>query len=138
MTYGPYHRSDPYSPHPGQPPYSAQQPPYPGQPPQGQGYGYPPERRRGDGASTVASIVWVVVGLVVTIFALHVLFVVLDANQGNGFVSTVYTLAKTFVLGMGDVFTPEDAVLGVVMNYGLAALVYLVIGHLVIKALRRP
>ena len=79
----------------------------------------------------------VVTGAIATIFALHIVFVVFDANQGNEFVSFVYGAAKVFVLGLGDVFTPDDALLGVVLNYGLAALVYLVIGQLVIKALRR-
>lgn len=78
-----------------------------------------------------------IVAVVIAIFTLHVVFVVLDANQHNGFVQTVYMLAKTFVLGLGDVFTPDDALLGVIMNYGLAALVYALAGHLLIKALNR-
>lgn len=90
-----------------------------------------------DGANTVANVIRSVVGVVVTIFVLHVLFAVFGANQGNEFVSVVYTLAKTLVLGLGDVFTPEDAVLGVVLNYGLAALLYLVAGQLITKAIRR-
>lgn len=94
-------------------------------------------RRREDGADTVANIVRVVVGVVVAIFVLHILFTVFDANQGNEFVSFVYGAAKVLVLGLGDVFTPDDALLGVVLNYGLAALVYLVVGQLVIKMLRR-
>ncbi|MBA8827445.1 hypothetical protein FHX42_004841 [Saccharopolyspora lacisalsi] len=103
--------------------------------------GYPQEPApgrgsRGDGANTVANIIRSAVGVVVTVFALHVLFVVFDANQGNEFVSVVYALAQTLVLGLGDVFTPEGAVLGVVLNYGLAALIYLVVGQLIIKALR--
>ncbi|MDA3624030.1 hypothetical protein OU415_01200 [Saccharopolyspora sp. WRP15-2] len=93
--------------------------------------------RRDDGAATVANIIRVVVSTVIAIFALHVLFVVLDANQGNGFVTFIYTLAKALVLGLGDVFTPDDALLGVILNYGLAALVYLVVGQLIIKAIRR-
>ncbi len=95
------------------------------------------DRRRNDGANTVANIVRVVTGVVVTIFVLHILFTVFDANQGNDFVSFVYSAAKVLVLGLGDVFTPNDALLGVVLNYGLAALVYLVVGQLVIKMLRR-
>lgn len=97
----------------------------------------PHERRRDDGAESVANLVRTVVGAVVTIFVLHVLFAVFGANQGNEFVSFVYSAAKVLVLGLGDVFTPDDALLGVVLNYGLAALVYLVVGQLVIKALRR-
>ncbi|MFD2398326.1 hypothetical protein ACFSVJ_18305 [Prauserella oleivorans] len=79
-----------------------------------------------------------VVGLITAVFVLHIAFVVLDANQGNGFVSAIYSVAKALVLGLGDVFTPDDAVLGVVMNYGLAALLYNILAQLVIKALRRP
>lgn len=125
------------------PPHGPGQPPYGGYPPQHGGYyqhpdDYPPERRRrDDGSEAVIRVIRVVVGVVVTVFLLHVLFVVFDANQGNGFVELVYTLAKTFVLGLGDVFTPKDEVLGVALNYGLAALVYAVLGQLIIKAIRR-
>ncbi|MFC7342393.1 hypothetical protein [Saccharopolyspora griseoalba] len=123
-------------------PYQQQPGPYPqqpGQPPhQGGYYDEPPRgRRREESAETIASIIRVVVGVVIAVFALHVLFVVFDANQGNGFVSFVYTLAQTFVLGLGDVFTPDDELLGVVLNYALAALVWAVGGNLIIKALRR-
>ncbi|GAA2333589.1 hypothetical protein GCM10009854_06270 [Saccharopolyspora halophila] len=124
-----------YDPRQGPPPQQGYSP----HPPNHPGYyeGPPPDQRRDDGAETIANIVRVVVGVVVAIFALHVLFVVLDANQGNGFVSLIYTLAQTFVLGLGDVFTPGDELLGVVLNYALAALVWAVGGQLIIKALRR-
>jgi len=118
------------------PPQGPNQPYYPpqGQPPYGEYHG---DRRGPGGSDAVANIVRLVVGAIVTIFVLHILFVVFDANQGNEFVSFIYGAAKVFVLGLGDVFTPDDALLGVVLNYGLAALVYLVVGQLVIKALRR-
>ena len=70
------------------------------------------------------------------IFVLHIVFVLFGANQGSGFVSFVYSTAKVFVLGFGDVFTPGDATIGLVLNYGLAAAVYLVVGKLVAGALR--
>ncbi|OKI49749.1 hypothetical protein A6A27_09670 [Micromonospora sp. CB01531] len=73
---------------------------------------------------------------VALIFALHILFSLAGANQSNSFVQFVYVLAKAFVLGFGDVFTPYDAKIGLVLNYGLAALVYLVIGRLIARALR--
>lgn len=127
-----------YRPHQGPNPYPPQNPGYypPQGPPQGE-YHDPNNRRREGGADTVANIIRVVTGVVVTVFVLHILFVVFDANQGNEFVSFVYGLAQVLVLGLGDVFTPDDALLGVVLNYGLAALVYLVVGRLIIKALRR-
>lgn len=124
-----YHPQGPRAPrdHPHYPPQ--EQPPY-------RDHGGERHRERADSES-VASVVRVLIGAIVAIFVLHVLFVVFDANQGNGFVTFVYGAAKVFVLGLGDVFTPDDALLGLVLNYGLAALVYLVIGQLVIKALRR-
>jgi hypothetical protein len=133
MSYQPPRGHNPYPPnHPGHHPQQG------GYPHGGYYEEHPPGRgRRDDGGESVANIIRVVVGVVVTIFALHVLFVVFDANQGNGFVSFVYLLAKTLVLGLGDVFTPDDELLGVVLNYGLAALVYLVAGQLIIKAIRR-
>lgn len=93
--------------------------------------------RRDNGAETLAGVVRAVTTAIATIFLLHIVFVVLDANQGNSVVSFIYSAAKVFVLGFGDVFTPRDANVGVVLNYGFAALVYLVVGQLVIKMLRR-
>lgn len=108
-------------------------------------YSYPPQRgyyggrrpRRHDGADALANLIHTIVTVIAGLFILHMLFVVLDANEGNSFVSFVYSAAKVFVLGFGDVFTPRDATVGVVLNYGFAALIYIVIGQLVIKLLRR-
>lgn len=144
MNYDPRYGPPPQQGYPQQPgPYQQQPPgPYPQQPgpPPHQGgyYDEPPrDRRRDDSAESIAHIVRIVVGVVIAIFTLHVLFVVFDANQGNGFVSFVYTMAQVFVLGLGDVFTPDDELLGVVLNYALAALVWAIGGKLIIKALRR-
>ncbi|GAA0543919.1 hypothetical protein A8924_3105 [Saccharopolyspora erythraea NRRL 2338] len=127
-----------YHPPQGHNPYPPQGPGHsPGHgPPQGDYY-EPANRRRDETGDTVANIIRIVTGVVVTVFVLHILFVVFDANQGNEFVSFVYGLAQVLVLGLGDVFTPDDALLGVILNYGLAALVYLVIGRLIVKAIRR-
>lgn len=111
------------------------------------GYSSPPQRgyygggghrhrRHDDGAETLAGVVRTITSVIAGLFVLHILFVVLDANQGNSFVSFVYSAAKVFVLGFGDVFTPKDADVGVVLNYGFAALVYIVVGQLIIKLLR--
>lgn len=109
-------------------------------PPQNPGnyssHGPPPRDRRG-GGDILANVIRLVTGLIVAVFVLHMLFVVLNANQGNEFVSFIYSLAQVLVLGLGDVFTPDDAVLGVVLNYGLAALIYLVVGRLITKAIQR-
>ncbi|MGP4025151.1 hypothetical protein [Actinomadura sp. 3N407] len=127
--HGP-HNPPPYGPGPHNPP------PYQGNDPYQQ-----PRRgdyRRRDGAGAVVAVVRLVTGFVAAVFALHIVFVVFEANQGNGFVNGIYDLAKVLVLGLGDVFTPDDAKLGVVLNYGLAALLYVVVGQLVIRMISRP
>ncbi|GAA4212967.1 hypothetical protein [Actinocatenispora rupis] len=123
MSYDQYHRNGPQQGYPGPQPYD--------QPPARA------PRQRGEGAALVARIVVGVTCAVAVIFALHVFLTLAGANQGNGFVQFVYTLAKVLVLGFGDVFTPNDAKIGLVLNYGLAALIYIVIGQFVARLLRR-
>jgi hypothetical protein len=41
--------------------------------------------------STAARVLWFVAGVVITLLALRFLFVLLGANQNNGFVDLVYT-----------------------------------------------
>ncbi len=93
--------------------------------------------RREDRARTLGTVIHVAAGVIATIFVLHIVFVLFGANQGSGFVSFVYGTAKVLVFGFGDVFTPGDATIGLVLNYGLAAIVYLVVGRLLAGALRR-
>jgi hypothetical protein len=78
------------------------------------------------------------IGLVfAAILVLHVIFVVGDANPGNGIVSFVSGWADTFSLGFKDLFTPADAKLKVLVNDGIAALFWLVAGALVARIIRR-
>jgi hypothetical protein len=93
--------------------------------------------RRTDRVNAIANTVYVVTGLIALTFVLHIVFVLSGANGNSGVVSFVYTVAKIFVLGFGDVFTPSDAKIGLVLNYGLAAIVYLVVGRLIARTLRR-
>ncbi|CAM04570.1 hypothetical protein A8924_5714 [Saccharopolyspora erythraea NRRL 2338] len=93
--------------------------------------------RRADRANTLAMVVHLFTGVVATVFVLHIVFQLFGANPDSGFVSFVYQTARIFVFGFGDVFTPGDATIGLVLNYGLAAAVYLVVGRVVAGALRR-
>lgn len=75
-------------------------------------------------------------GLIALVFVLHIIFVVTGANDANSFVPFVYSVARFFVFGLGDVFQPGDATIGVVLNYGLASIIYLALGRIVARALR--
>jgi hypothetical protein len=93
--------------------------------------------RRTDRTNLIANIIRLATALIALVFVLHIVFTLFRANQNNGFVAFVYGVAKVFVLGFGDVFTPGDATIGLIANYGLAAIVYLVVGRIVYRTLRR-
>lgn len=93
--------------------------------------------RRSDRINVLANVIYVATGLITTVFVLHIVFTLFGANASSGFVSFVYQTSKVFVLGFGDVFQPGDATIGLVLNYGLAALVYWVVGRLIARALKR-
>ena len=88
-------------------------------------------------ASLVASIVrWV--GLVfAAILVIHVIFTVGSANPENGIVSFVKSWADSLALGFSDLFTPSDGKLRVLVNYGIAAIFWLVVSGVLAKIIRR-
>ena len=92
---------------------------------------------RGKVASVVASIVrWV--GLVFAAFlVIHVIFTVGSANPDNGIVSFVKSWADSLALGFGDMFTPSDGKLRVLVNYGIAAIFWMVVSGILAKVIRR-
>jgi hypothetical protein len=94
-------------------------------------------RTGGRAASAVASIVrWV--GLVfAALLVIHVIFTVGSANPDNGIVSFVKSWADSLALGFSDLFTPSDEKLRVLVNYGIAAIFWLVVSGILAKIIRR-
>ncbi|MEV4142840.1 hypothetical protein AB0J40_04175 [Amycolatopsis sp. NPDC049691] len=88
-------------------------------------------------ASVVASIVrWV--GLIfAALLVIHVIFTVGSANPENGIVSFVKSWADSLALGFSDLFTPSDEKLRVLVNYGIAAIFWLVVSGILAKIIRR-
>ncbi|OXM70425.1 hypothetical protein [Amycolatopsis vastitatis] len=94
-------------------------------------------RTGGRVASLVASIVrWI--GLVfAALLVIHVIFTVGSANPDNGIVSFVKSWADSLALGFSDLFTPSDEKLRVLVNYGIAAIFWLVVSGILAKVIRR-
>ncbi|MEV7042638.1 hypothetical protein [Amycolatopsis sp. NPDC051061] len=88
-------------------------------------------------ASVVASIVrWI--GLIfAALLVIHVIFTVGSANPDNGIVSFVKSWADSLALGFSDLFTPSDGKLRVLVNYGIAAIFWLVVSGVLAKIIRR-
>lgn len=88
-------------------------------------------------AEIIATIIGTVTLLLVGVLAVHIVFVVFEANTGNGIVDAVRGWADALAWQFKDVFQPEDPKWAVTVNYGLAALVYLVIGRMIAALVRR-
>jgi hypothetical protein len=69
--------------------------------------------------------------LVVLIIVAGILLRVLGANAANVIVHDIHTAAKTLIGPFSNVFKLHDHKTELAVNWGLAALVYLVLGSLV-------
>ena len=78
-------------------------------------------------------ITTVIVGLIVAAILLRVL----EANQSNAIVEGVTDLARTLVGPFKDLFTIENPKVEIAVNWGLAALLYFIVGSLIARILRR-
>ena len=80
----------------------------------------------------------VILSVVIAVFhALHIVFVVFDANKDNGIVEFINGWATDLAYGFRDLFVPKDPNIAVTVNYGLAAIAYLVAGRILAGILRR-
>ena len=60
------------------------------------------------------------------LLALHVVFTLVGANPENGIAQFVSSSAESLALGFQDLFVPADPELAVLLNYGCAALFWLI------------
>jgi hypothetical protein len=67
----------------------------------------------------------------------HVLLTVGNANPSNGITRFFSTVADPLALAFKDLFAPENAELRVLVNYGLAALFWLIVSSVLSRLIRR-
>nr|WP_128434651.1 hypothetical protein [Streptomyces cyaneus] len=79
---------------------------------------------------TIADVAAGVLGLWIVLF-------LLDANQGNAFVEFVHGAADWLGGWAQDIFTMDTEGLRVILNYGLPAALYLLLGHGIAVRLNR-
>ena len=91
---------------------------------------------RSGGADVAVRVLQVAIGLVVTVLVLRALFALGGANHHNDFVRWVHSAGKVLSLGLGDVF-PGKGAAKIAVNSGFVAMLYLVVGSLVARLLRR-
>ncbi|NDU76940.1 hypothetical protein GWI34_30600 [Actinomadura sp. DSM 109109] len=92
-------------------------------------------RRRA--AALLAAAVSIATTLAVAILAVHIVFVAFEANTANDLVRWFGDRATDLCWQFRDVFQPDDPKAEVAVNFGLAALVYLVAGRVLTGIVRR-
>ena len=85
----------------------------------------------------IARIVRLVTLGVVAVIVAAILFKVLGANASNEVVSTITDWARWLAGPFRDLFTFDNAKTAVAVNWGLAALVYAVVGSLLASLIAR-
>ncbi|GAA2946869.1 hypothetical protein GCM10020227_12230 [Streptomyces flavovirens] len=93
--------------------------------------------RSGTGSSTAARAIAVIADVMAFILIAWILMYLLDANRGNELVQFVHDAANWLAGWSYDLFTFDEAWARVVAGYGLAAVVYLFVGHAVAGRIRR-
>ena len=85
----------------------------------------------------LARLVRAVTGIVVALIVAGILLWVLSANPHNTIVSDVHDAGQWLVGPFKNVFSVKGAKLHLALNWGLAALIYLVVGELIARLLAR-
>lgn len=93
--------------------------------------------RTAHGSGTAAAIVSAIGGLFALIEAVYILLLVFEANQTNKFFSFVKGLAEPLALFFPGLFNTGTFKLDVIINYGLAAVFWLVVTGIIARLLAR-
>src|SRR3954453_21052753 len=85
----------------------------------------------------LARVIKLITGLVVAVIVVGIVLHLLDANAGNAFVSAVYDVAGWLASPFDNVFKLSDPKAHIGVNWGLAAVIYAVIGAVIATLLVR-
>jgi len=85
----------------------------------------------------IARIVSLITAVVVGLIVIGILLTLFDANKDNQIVKWILDAGKFLVGPFKDVFKPDGAKTKVAVNWGLAAVIYALVGGLIARLLRR-
>jgi uncharacterized protein involved in cysteine biosynthesis len=90
-----------------------------------------------DVGNFLARVIALVLSIVVLIVVAGILLVVLKANQANSIVSEVHSWAHWLAGPFDGMFSFHSANTAIAVNWGIAAVVYLIVGGLIVRLLGR-
>jgi hypothetical protein len=86
---------------------------------------------------TLARLVRTLAGLIALVIVAAIVLFILGANPSNGIVSAIHDAGAWLAGPFKNLFNIHNAKLAMAVNWGLAALVYLIVGHLIATLLAR-
>ena len=89
------------------------------------------------GAWKLARLIQLIAAILAGILVAGILLVVLEANRDNAIVEAVLDAARFLSGPFDNMFEPDDRKVRVAANWGVAAAVYLVVGAVLARLLRR-
>ena len=95
------------------------------------------DHRRRRIVGIVCTVINVVCAVFAVVLALHIVLVIGEANQANGFAGFVNDLSSAVSLGLRDLFVPENLKLRTFLNDGLAAVAWLLIAAVLTYLIRK-
>jgi hypothetical protein len=92
----------------------------------------------GRAANLLATLVFVASLLAALFLIVYIILVAFSANGHNEVVKAIRDVAQHLVWVFKDLFTPKNMKIRTLVNYGIAAAVYLVVGRILVVLLRLP
>lgn len=89
--------------------------------------------RQGEWEVAIARLIRTLAWLVAMVIVVAIILRVVSANPHNAIVSDIHDAGRWLVGPFHNVFSVKDAKLNTVLNWGVAALVYLIVGHLLAR-----
>jgi hypothetical protein len=89
------------------------------------------------GADLLASVLRAIGLLIVAVLVVFIVLTLLDANFANTFAAAVRDLAAKVDLGLSNLFLPADPKIRVLLNYGVAAVIWYAITSVVVRLVQR-
>lgn len=87
-------------------------------------------------ANVVATIVRVIGYALTAVLLIFIVLTVVGVNPLNAIARIIGSIADVVVLSFRDLFLPADPLLGIVLNYGLAAVFWLLLGEFLARVIR--
>lgn len=95
------------------------------------------DHKRRRTVNIVCTIINALCAIFAVVLAVHIVLVIGEANQSNGFAAFINEWSEAVSLGLRDLFVPENLKVRTFLNDGIAAIAWLAIGGLLTYLIRR-